>query len=99
MKDPMFCVMISRINAASIGSRAAEAMRGARGKNFERGLMTSPRKTFMSFYHRLKVLPVFQAPFPVQFIYLLHFFILGALHWLGPGANFPPPCPPPSRRA
>ena len=42
--------------------------------------------------------PVFQAPFSVQFIYLLHFFVLGALHWLGPGANCPP-LPPPSRRA
>ena len=35
----------------SVKDRAAETMRGARGKNFEWGLMTSPRKMFMSFYH------------------------------------------------
>ena len=74
-----------------IFTRAAKTMRGARGKTFEWGLMTSPCKTIHVISPQaLKVYPVFQAPFPVQFIYLLHFFVLGALHWLGPGANCPP---------
>ena len=82
------------ISIRCVCCRAAETMRGAWGKNFEWGLMTSPRKTFINVTTDFKVHPVFQAPFPVQFIYLLHFFVLGALHWLGPGANSPPASPP-----
>ena len=70
-------------------------MRGARGKTFEWGLLTSPPKTIhVSLPQTLKCIQFFQALFPVQFIYLLHFFVLGTLLWLGPGANCPPPPPP-----
>ena len=73
-------------------TRAAETMRGARGKTFEWGLLTSPPKTIhVILPQTLRCIQFFQALFPVQFTYLLHFFVLVGAR----GKLPPPPAPPP----
>ena len=75
--------------------RAAETMRGARGKTFELGLMTSPRKTIhVILPQTLKCIQFFKH----RSLYNLHtcftFSFWGPFIGWGPGQIAPPLAPP-----
>ena len=74
--------------------KVAETMRGARGKNFEWGLMTSPRETFMSFYHRLLSTSSFSSTVPCTIYIPASLLRFGGPSLVGDRGKLPPPCPP-----